>query len=212
MEIVNWPIVTGCSRITEGCNSCPSYWEYKEKGLDYSPRGNIGELYIPFHNKTPTTYVVALGSDLFQPDIPLELYDAVFEEMNKADWHTFQIVTKRTNMVLTLKDRFKWTSNIWLGAAVESAKYVYRIGDIRQVSAAFRFVSMTSLMGPIHNLNLDGIDYVGVIPETWGYKRPTKQEWVDLIKRQCEEQGVAFSQESRIYENGEAVKWQEDSR
>ncbi len=209
MEIVNWPIVTGCSRITEGCNSCPSYWEYKEKGWDYSPREDIRELYVPFNNKIPTTYLVALGSDLFQPDVPLELYDAVFEEMNKADWHTFQIVTKRTNIVLNLRDRFKWTPNIWLGTAVESAKYISRIDDIRRVPAAFRFISMSSLMGPIPDLNLDGIDYVGVIPETWGYKRPTKQEWVDMIETQCINQGVAFSQESRIYENGEAVIWQD---
>lgn len=198
---LNWPLVTGCYRLSEGCNSCPSFWEYEEQGKDYTPRIHEEILEEPLANPEPSLYEVAFGSDLFHGDVPLAFQQRVFAVMNEAHWHQFSVGTKRVARLLLHSPQFTWTDNIMVKVPVESGEYEWRIDKLRRIPAKTRIVSMAPLLGPVSkNLNLQGIDAVGVVPETWGYKRPYDPEWGENVRRQCLEQGVAFSTESIIYE------------
>ena len=95
MNIEEWNIITGCERLTPGCDNCPTYWEYKKKGWDYTPIFHSEALRIPLENKVPTAYMVAVGSDLFHESVGLKNLRSVFYVMTEAKWHHFEIVTKR---------------------------------------------------------------------------------------------------------------------
>ncbi len=98
----NWPVVTGCYRISHGCFSCPSYWEYLKDGKDYSIKIHDEELLAPSMNTVTTTYNVAFGSDLFHEDVPVNFIARVFQIMNSCPQHNFEIITKRINQVFYL--------------------------------------------------------------------------------------------------------------
>jgi protein gp37 len=199
-EVLNWPVVKGCYRLSEGCNSCPSYWEYKEKGESYAPNINEPALEDPLLNKTPSVYEVAFGSDLFHGDVPLDFQRKVFEVMNKADWHRFSVGTKRVSRMLLHSPQFEWTDNIVATVAVESGKYEWRINQLRKIPAKTKVISMGPILGPFSNhLDLAGIDAVGIVPETWGYKRPYDPKWGENVRRQCLEQEVSFGTNSILY-------------
>lgn len=210
-RMINWPVVTGCYRLSEGCYSCPSYWEYLEEGKDYSPKIHDDVLSVPIMNPEPTTYNVAFGSDLFHPDVPPAFIYQVFAVMNNCPQHKFEILTKRTNQVVNYNNVLLWTENISLGVPVESAEYKWRIDQLRYMGAQTKFISMAPLLGPMGQLDLTGIHLVGAVEETWGYKRPAKKEWFDDVERQCLEQGVVYNNSHIIYENkeDEVLRWQE---
>lgn len=207
----NWPVVTGCYRLSEGCYSCPSYWEYVSNGEDYSPKIHDEVLNIPKMIPTPTTFQVAFGSDLFHENVLPAFIFKVFEVMNNCPQHNFEIITKRVKQVSYLNEAMKWTNNISLGVAVESGEYKWRIDYLRNTGAQTKFVSMAPLLGPMGRLDLSGIHLVGAVQETWGYKRPAKQEWFDEVERQCVEQGVPYTNSHITYKdkNKEVLTWQE---
>lgn len=188
----NWSIVTGCERLTPGCDSCPSYWEYLAAGKNYNPIFNQEEINAPLDNHTPTRYTVALGSDLFHESVTRESLESVFNVMNKARWHLFEVVTKRAERMFCVTQGFEWGKNISLAVAIENKNYKWRLDYLRQTGAKTKAVSMVPLLGPMGELDLSGIDLVGVQAETWGLKREMAQEWADDIKRQCLEQSVFF--------------------
>ena len=207
-EILNWPVVTGCYRISTGCNSCPSYWEYFEEGKDYTPVVHEDVLQDPLMNPEPSTYEVAFGSDLFHNDVTLEFQRKVFEVMNKAHWHFFSVGTKRIARTALLHFNFKWTDNIQLTVPVESGEYAWRIDILKGIPAKKKAISMAPILGPFDNdIDFTGIDIVGVVPETWGYKRPHDPKWIDHIKRRCLEQEVTFSNHKIVYEQEGTKKY-----
>ena len=91
----SWEIVTGCERLTPGCDSCPSYWHYEAKGLDYTCTPQMHNLEIPSYDPFSKIYCVALGSDLFHESVSLDDLKQIFTSMNNSRHHCFEILTKR---------------------------------------------------------------------------------------------------------------------
>lgn len=199
MDSVNWPLTTGCENIGGGCKSCPSLWEYREKGLDYNPIFHTKRIGDPYHNQYPTLYTVSLGSDLFHSNIPDEFITAVFRVMNYTPRHTFEIATKRIERLKDMASGLKFTQNIAVGVTVEESKYKWRIDFLQEIPAATRYVSFLPLLGPVGKLDLHGIRTVTIGPEDWGLHRPCKSEWIDDIKKQCSEQNVDWITDYHIY-------------
>jgi protein gp37 len=186
----NWEIIKGCERLTSGCDSCPSYWYHKKNELDYSVKAQMGNLNIPRLDVIPKTYLVAHGSDLFHESVPIDTLKVIFKAMNNARHHTFEITTKRIERAACLADEFDWSDNIRMGVAMESGRYRWRLDYLRDIPAKYRFVSACPMLGPFSNVNLSSIDYLGIVGETWGSKRPMDIEWAEDLIRQCDEQGV----------------------
>jgi protein gp37 len=130
-------------------------------------------------------------SDLFHEGIPVEFIRSVFDTMREANWHTFQILTKRSQRMLEVAPRLRWPDNVWMGVSVENQRWTCRVNDLRKVPAKVRFVSCEPLLGPLR-LDLEGISWVIVGGESGVRARPIDPQWVRQIRQQCEEAGVPF--------------------
>jgi protein gp37 len=194
MKLIEWKVVTGCERLTPGCDNCPTYWEYEKNGWDYTPAIQPVHMNEPLDNQEPSTYLVASGSDLFHESVPVEFIQAVFTRMRQANWHDFEVLTKRAERLERLSDaKLLWPNNVRAVVAVEEAKYKWRIDCLRTVKA-HRFVSFGPMTGRIGKVDLTGIEGAGVVVEDWGPDpRPIKPEWIEEINMQCEEQGVLLA-------------------
>ena len=146
----------------------------------------------PLKWKKPQTIFVNSMSDLFHEDVPLEFIQQVFDVMRRADWHLFQVLTKRSERLADLAPLLDWPANVWMGVTVETADYVYRIDDLRRVSAATRFLSLEPLLGPLPNLNLEGIDWAIVGGESGPGARPMAEAWATDLRDQCLQARVPF--------------------
>ena len=131
-------------------------------------------------------------SDLFHPDVPLDFIHRVFDVMGKANWHTFQILTKRSERLFEVAGKLPWYDNVWMGVSVENADYTFRIEHLRKVPAAVRFLSVEPLLGPIPRLPLQGIQWVIVGGESGPGARNMDPLWVRKIRDRCVGQGVPF--------------------
>jgi protein gp37 len=131
-------------------------------------------------------------SDLFHYDVPLEFIRQVFAVMAEANWHQYQLLTKRSARALELDRHLDWQPNIWFGVSIENADHVHRIEDLRRTRAHVRFLSLEPLLGPLSNLDLDGIDWVIVGGESGPRARPMEPKWVRQVRDQCLEAGVPF--------------------
>lgn len=135
-------------------------------------------------------------SDLFHKDIPHEFITEVFNIMELADWHTYQVLTKRSSLLRNyINKRFPddpVPSHIWLGVSVEDRAVVSRIEHLRQTNASVRFLSLEPLLNSIGRLNLDGIYWVIVGGESGPGFRSINADWVKEIRDQCVDEGVAF--------------------
>jgi len=131
-------------------------------------------------------------SDTFHEDITDEQILKLFSIMNNARWHTFQVLTKRSERLLKLSNRIKWTPNIWQGVTVEHTATRSRIEDLRLVGAHTKFLSIEPLIGPIAGLNLRGIDWVIVGGESGPGARPMKEEWATAIRDVCLKTEIPF--------------------
>jgi len=131
-------------------------------------------------------------SDLFHRQVPLEYIQKVFDVMNRAHWHTFQVLTKRSARMLEIQDRLEWSKNVWMGVSVETENYVSRIDDLGQTGAQTKFLSLEPLLGPLPNLKLDRIDWVIVGGESGPQARPMSKDWVLDIRDQCRRSRVPF--------------------
>jgi len=112
--------------------------------------------------------------------------------MEKASWHTFQILTKRSERLAELSPELNWPSNVWVGVSIESAKYSWRADHLREVPAAVRFLSLEPLLGPLGTINFSRIHWVIVGGESGPGARPMEVSWVRKIRKQCRVQGVPF--------------------
>lgn len=195
-----WNPVTGCTKISPGCKHCyaermalrlqamgnPSY----SHGFRVTVHENV--LNYPLKWSKPQNIFVNSMSDLFHEDIPEVFILRIFNVMQRAYWHRFQILTKRSEKMLELDDQLPWMPHIWLGVTVESNDYVHRIEHLRQTQAAVKFLSLEPLLGSLPDLQLEGIDWVIVGGESGPKARPIKEEWVTSIRDQCLEQDVPF--------------------
>jgi protein gp37 len=131
-------------------------------------------------------------SDLFHEDVPAEFIFRVFDIMRHADWHYFQILTKRSETVFDLSPQLSWMPNIWMGVSVEDQRHTYRIDHLRRTGAHVKFLSLEPLLGPISSLSLEAIDWVIVGGESGPRSRPMEKSWVIDIRDQCLEAKVPF--------------------
>lgn len=195
-----WNPVTGCTKISEGCRNCYAARMAERLHAMGNSRYQNGFaltlhydlLNLPLTWKTPRKIFVNSMSDLFHKDIPFDFIEAVFHTMEKAHWHTFQILTKRSDRLLELSERLPWPRNVWQGVSVEDSRVLHRIEHLRQVPAQVRFLSIEPLIGPLPDLDLTGIHWVIVGGESGPGARPMRPEWVRAIRDQCVQKGVAF--------------------
>ena len=201
-----WNPITGCTKVSPGCKFC--YAERMAKRLKAMGSTNYENgfklalhkhvLELPITWKKPQTIFVNSMSDLFHKNVPLEFIQKMFDVMNKAYWHKFQILTKRSERLfeldplLTRLGRASWTDNIWMGVSVENQNYTYRIDHLRYTNAKVKFLSIEPLLGPIPDLNLKGINWVIVGGESGPKARPIKKDWVVDIKNQCQREEIPF--------------------
>jgi protein gp37 len=195
-----WNPVTGCTKISPGCKHC--YAERMAKRLEGMGQPNYRNgfkltlqpkmLDIPLGWRTPQRIFVNSMSDLFHADVPLEYIQRVFDVMRLANWHQYQILTKRSERLRELSPFLKWPEHVWMGVSVESANYVHRIDDLRHTGAAVKFLSLEPLLGPLPKLNLPGIDWVIVGGESGPGARPMDPRWVTDLRDQCLRADVPF--------------------
>ena len=131
-------------------------------------------------------------SDLFHDRVGDDFIRRVFAVMEQADWHRYQALTKRPERAVAINDALPWPPQVWLGVSVENAAYTRRIDLLRQTDAAVKFRSLEPLLGPLPNLNLDGIDWVIVGGESGPGARPMQADWARDVRDQCLAAGVPF--------------------
>jgi protein gp37 len=147
---------------------------------------------LPLRWRRPRLIFVNSMSDLFHEDIPDDYIAAVFAVMREAKHHQFQVLTKRAPRMRDLANAIGVPPNVWMGVSVESAAYVPRIADLRQVQADIRFLSLEPLLGPLPKLDLRGIQWVIVGGESGPGARPMEKNWVRGIRTLCRKAQVAF--------------------
>jgi protein gp37 len=195
-----WNPILGCTKISPGCKNCYAETLAErfrsvpghpfEQGFDL--RLVPQRLNDPLTWKIPRKIFTCSMSDLFHECVPLEYIKRVFTVMNKARWHIFQVLTKRSSRLAEVSPQLDWTPNVWMGVSVENADYVHRVHDLVGVPATVRFLSVEPLLGPITHLPLGGIDWVIVGGESGAKARPMELSWVRDIRKQCKKAGVAF--------------------
>jgi protein gp37 len=132
-------------------------------------------------------------SDLFHEDIPDAFVESVFDVMKRAYWHTFQMLTKRSNRLASLGAALEWPTNVWAGVSVENAAVLGRVDHLRSLEGpAVKFLSIEPLLGPLGDLELDDIDWVIVGGESGPGSRPMAIEWVRPIRDSCQAAQVPF--------------------
>jgi protein gp37 len=149
-------------------------------------------LNMPLKWRKPKKIFVNSMSDLFHEEIPDDFIARVFDIMNRASWHQFQILTKRSGRLSQMSPILPWADNIWMGVTVEDQKCAFRINHLRETSAAIKFLSMEPLLGSIPGLDLTGIDWVIVGGESGPRARPLNSEWVMDIKAKCQKSNIPF--------------------
>lgn len=183
---VTWNPVTGCSKVSEGCLNC--YAERMSKRLKAMKNKRYeNEFKVTIHRdlfeeplkwKKSRIIFVNSMSDLFHSDVPDDDILKIFEVMNKARHHIFQVLTKREDRLLELSKKIKWTDNIWMGVTVESDKYFKRIEVLRKIDSKIKFLSCEPLLGPLEGIDLNGIDWVIAGGESGPGAREMKEEWI----------------------------------
>lgn len=198
-----WNPVTGCTKISRGCDNC-----YAEriaerfrgvKGHPYEQGFDLrlwhSRLETPKNWKRGRLIFVNSMSDLFHKGIPKNFKASVFDTMEEADWHIYQVLTKRSSLMRDfVNGRYDEPvpSHIWLGVSVEDQSARSRIRHLQQTNASVRFLSIEPLLGRVGRINLEGIHWVIVGGESGPNSRPTRPEWVREIRDQCIEDDVPF--------------------
>lgn len=195
-----WNPVTGCDKVSPGCAHCyaetfaerfrgvPGH--HYEQGFDL--RLWPGRLKLPLTWRTPRLVFVNSMSDLFHHEVPDTFIWQVFEVMEEAHWHTFQVLTKRAERLAQLAPRLPWPPNVWMGVSIENRRFVGRADSLRRVPAGVRFISAEPLLGPLDSLCLTGIDWLIVGGESGPRARPMHPAWARRLRDQCRKASVAF--------------------
>lgn len=199
-----WNPVTGCTKISAGCDNCYAA-RFSERfrdvpehpfetGFDLTLRPE--RLRQPLTWKRPRMIFVNSMSDLFHKDIPLAYVTSVFKTMELANWHTYQVLTKRSSLLTKfINNRYRNRDappHMWFGVSVESRAATSRITHLQKARASVRFLSIEPLIAPVGRLSLAGIHWVIVGGESGPRSRPMEPEWVLDIRKQCIRARVPF--------------------
>ena len=199
-----WNPVTGCSKIGPGCTNCyAERFAERWRGVQKHPYEQGFDLRLwpsrlsqPLSWKKPRKIFVNSMSDLFHKNIDRTFIDRVFDTMEAADWHIYQILTKRSSLMRNyLSNRYEGDflpSHIWPGVSVEDSKHTSRIEHLRQIHSKTRFVSFEPLLGPVNEVDLSGITWAIVGGESGPRARPMELDWALDLRDQCISAGVAF--------------------
>ncbi|MCF6340738.1 MAG: phage Gp37/Gp68 family protein [Sulfurimonas sp.] len=195
-----WNPVSGCTKISNGCENC--YAERMAKRLQaMGTKGYENGFKVTLHphalekplklKKSQMIFVNSM-SDIFHKDIPDEYIFKIFEVMNKAHWHTFQVLTKRPERLAQMADKLNWTKNIWMGVTVEANDYVSRVDYLRSLDIKVKFLSIEPLIDSVDKMDYTNIDWVIVGGESGYGCREIKKEWVLEVKKKCEKDNIPF--------------------
>jgi len=210
-----WNPVTGCTRVTAGCDHCYAFSLHDQRHQIYqanwgrwSPQGKLmpaqyaqpfstvqllpERLEAPLHIKTPSRIFVNSMADLFHSAVPEDYIWQVFDVMRRASWHTFQILTKRPGRLRRLGSVLPWPANVWIGVSIESDELTPRANAVRHLRAAVRFLSCEPLLGSLPSLDLAGIDWVIVGGESGPMARPCDPAWVRDLRDRCAALAIPF--------------------
>jgi len=195
-----WNPVTGCTKISPGCKNC--YAERMALRLQAmgSPNYKYGFLpcmhpeqrLLPLNWKKPQQIFVNSMSDLFHESVTDDFICSIFDTMNHAYWHNFQILTKRADRLLQIAPQLSWSGNIWMGVTVESSDYIFRIEKLKSIKSRIKFISFEPLLGSITGVDLTGVDWVIVGGESGPHARPMDSAWAISLRDQCVKQKVPF--------------------
>jgi protein gp37 len=207
-----WNPVTGCTEVSAGCDHCyAKRFAERWRGVSGHPyeqgfdvRVWPTRLNYPLKWKKSRRIFTNSMSDLFHKDVPDEFILQVFRVMAQADWHIFQVLTKRPSRLVRLVPRISeylkeftgdastWPGHIWLGVSVETIQYQWRVKQLRRVPAAVRFISAEPLLGSLAQLNLDDIHWLIAGGESGPGYRPCDPSWIRELRDSCQATGVAF--------------------
>ncbi|QMW24589.1 DUF5131 family protein [Sandaracinobacteroides saxicola] len=199
-----WNPVTGCTKITRGCENCyAARFAERFRGVPGHPFSRGFDLTLrpdrikqPLQWKRPRMIFVNSMSDLFHKLVPNEFIDQVFDAMEEADWHVYQLLTKRSSLMRNYLNRRygaqSMPAHIWVGTSVEDARAKGRIDHLRAAPRGVRFLSIEPLIGALGTINLNGIDWVIVGGESGPGARPMQLAWAREVRDQCTEQQVPF--------------------
>lgn len=199
-----WNPVTGCTKIGPGCDNCyAERFAERWRGTPNHPYQQGFDLTLwpsrlqqPKLWKKPRMIFVNSMSDLFHKEVDRSHIDKVFDAMEDADHHVYQVLTKRSSLMRNyVNARYAGQTvpqHIWLGVSVENAAYVSRIEHLRQINSSARFISFEPLLGPVGQVDLTGIAWAIVGGESGPKARPMKEEWATEIRMLCEQYGAAF--------------------
>lgn len=206
-----WNPMTGCTKISSGCDHCyahtlahrPVLSEQYRRHLPvkdtqanredpFAPRFWEGRVDQPYTWREPRRVFVNSMSDVFHAHFSLAQIRRVFAVMEDCPQHQFQVLTKRPERALRYADRLPWPENVWMGTSVESVAVLRRVDSLRQVPAAVRFISAEPLLGQLDGLNLDGIGWVIGGGESGIGARPCDPRWARHLRDLCVEAEVAF--------------------
>jgi protein gp37 len=195
-----WNPTTGCNKISSGCLNCyaekMSFRLQKMGSIKYKDGFNLAihpnSLREPYGWKKPRMVFVNSMSDLFHEKIPFEFIKQVFKVMNDNPRHTFQVLTKRSQILEEFSKHLTWTKNIWMGVTVEDENQLFRIDNLRKTDARIKFLSCEPLLSDLGKMNLHGIHWVIVGGESGAKSRPVKEIWVQNILKQCKNERIPF--------------------
>ncbi len=205
---MTWNPVTGCNRVSPGCDNCYALTLAKRlKAMgsakyqaDGDPRTSGPGFGLTLHPATldepyrwsgrQLVFVNSM-SDLFHDAVPLSFIQSVFEVMAATPQHTYQVLTKRSVRLAKVADTLKWPDNVWMGVSVENSRYAFRVDHLALTPAAVRFVSAEPLLGEV-TLDLSGIDWVIAGGESGKGCRPPEAQWVRALRDQCVAADVPF--------------------
>ena len=195
-----WNPVTGCQRISPGCKHCyaarlaPRLRAMGSRrysnGFDVTLHHDL--LDSPKRWARPRRVFVNSMSDLFHDDVPDSFIQAVFDTIENAAQHTFQVLTKRPERAAQMADSLTWSANLWMGVSVENSDYIHRVHTLQGIPARTRFLSLEPLLGSLPNIPLQGIDWVITGGESGPRARRVNPDWVRDIREQCVESGASF--------------------
>ena len=204
-----WNPITGCDRVSPGCAHCyaldlaarlkrfgqPKYQQdgsRRSSGPGFAVTLHPQALDVPLRWRRPRVIFVNSMSDLFHEEVPFDFIESVFDVMSRADQHVFQILTKRHERLAELAPSLPWPPNVWMGVSIENRRFLQRADHLRTVPAAIRFISAEPLLGPLDDLDLEGVDWLIAGGESGPKHRPVKEEWLLDLRDSCLEAGVPF--------------------
>lgn len=199
-----WNPTTGCTKISAGCKNCYAATlskRLKAMGIkkykkEFEFVQHNDELDLPLQWKKPRKIFVNSMSDLFHEEAEMEFVGKCFFTMIKADWHIYQILTKRPTRMFEFSQMFEKyfgfqiPNHIWMGTSIENNATTWRIKELQKVKSTMKFISFEPLLEEIDSVDLSGIDWAIIGGESGYHYRPVRKEWVLSLVKQCKKQNV----------------------